>query len=257
MNQKNYNVCVQTCVTAYMQVSAIDPEDARSIVAEAFDLDEGFITAEILHRLHSYRKRLGFVSKFCATDEMDCSVEHSIFVNRENEETANQEQSVTLTIRSGDYYDDEPERYGRHDADDGCEDCEECEHRDECDHYTECNLCEDCRQPEEKCLLYLLGQPAELIPMSAVEECAAELGNQLVHECIPDTALFVTYNPCSILDVEDARYLIAPALVHGLVDNEPAPMTDEECVVAQKILTERTVTLTADGEEFHALKLFD
>ena len=103
----------------------------------------------------------------------------------------------------------------------------------------------------------VLNQPAELIPMSAVPECATELGTQLAHECIPDTALFITYNPCSILDVEDARYLIAPALVYGLVDNEPAPMTDVECAAAQKILAERTVTLTADGEEFHALKLFD
>ena len=253
MNQKNFNVYVQTTVTACMQVSAIDPEDARSIVAEAFDLNEGFITAEILHKLHGCRKQLGCISKFCATDAMDCSVEHTIFVDGENDETATQEQSVTLTIRAGDYYDSEPERYGRHDADE----CEDCEHRDECDYCTECTLCEDCIEQEEHCMLYLLGQPAELIPMSAIKECAAELGSQLVHECIPDTALFITFNPCSVLDVEDARYLIAPALVYGLVDNEPAPMTDQECVAAQKILAERTVSLTADGEEFHALKLFN
>ena len=244
-NLKEYQVMVDTSATALLTVRANSAEEARQILAQAFGTDDSFTTDMALRRMHGCRRMLGLVSHENARDELEVVIGNSIWIRGEKDDNSMDNRDTTFLIREGDDYDLDPDELSM------CGSCETCAFCEECP----CSS-EDC-EDEALCLLYLLNQPSELIPMSAVDECAAELGNQLVHECIPDTALFVTFNPCSILDVEDARYLIAPALVYGLVDGEPAPMTDEECATVQKILAERTVTLTADGEEFHALKLWD
>lgn len=251
-NLKEFQALVDTSATALLTIRAESEEEAQQILAQAFGTNDSFATDMALRRMQGSRRMLGLVSPENARDELECVIGTSIWVRGPKNEHRHDNRDTRFLIREGDEYDLSPEDLAM------CEEC--CGCCALCEECAACCCCDDCAEDsvqEDLCMLYLLGQPAELIPMSAVEECAAELGNQLVHECIPDTSLFITYNPCSILDVEDARYLIAPALVYGLVDNEPAPMTDEECVVAQKILTERTVTLTADGEEFHALKLFD
>ena len=245
---KEYQAMVDTSATALLTVRATSAAEARQILAQAFGTDDSFTTDMALRRMQGNRRMLGLVSHENARDELEVVIGNSIWIRGEKDDNSMDNRDTTFLIREGDDYDLDPEALSMGDS---CECCE-C-----CAYYEECTCCCDDSDSEEKCLLYLLNQPAELIHMSAVPECAAELGTQLAHECIPDTALFITYNPCSILDVEDARYLIAPALVYGLVDNEPAPMTDEECATTQKLLAERTVTLTADGEEFHALKLFD
>jgi len=257
---KEFKVSVGTSATAIFTVQAMDIEDARQLVAEAFGLADGSHNDATLNRMHIPRMMIGALTPENALDEMKCILGQSITIDSADDDGFRDKQTTAITIREGDFYSTHPAPTFCQNFEpkcDDCDPCEDCEYSDDCEELADCVACESCRENEAVCLLYLLGQPAELIPMSAVEECATELGNQLAHECIPDTALFITYNPCSILDVEDARYLIAPALVYGLVDNEPAPMTDEECVAAQKILSARTVTLTADGEEFHALKLWD
>ena len=254
---KVFSICVETSTRSVFDVIAFDVEDARQIVSEAFGFETGFHTNDTLHQMHGKREMINFVAPNNELEEMECTVSHAIHVFGPDAMEAYENRESTVVIREGDFYSCDPEDSSVDDGAEECVDCKNCEDRNDCGYYAIHYLCEDCRQPDEKCLLYLLRQPAELIPMSSVEECSAELGTQLAHECIPDTALFITYNPCSILDVEDARYLIAPALVYGLVDNKPVAMNDEECAAAQKILAERTVTLTADGEEFHALKLWD
>lgn len=244
-NLNDYQVLVDTSATALLTVRATSAEQARQIIAQAFGTDTSFPTDMALRRMQGNRRMLGLVSPENTRNEMEVMIGNSIWIRGAKDDHSQDNRDTMFLIREGDEYDLTPENLSM------CDCCETCV----C--YGECSCGDEDSESEEVCLLYLLGQPAELIPMSAVEECAAELGNQLAHECIPDTALFITYNPCSILDVEDARYLIAPALVYGLEDNEPAPMTDEECAAIQKLLAERTVTLTADGEEFHALKLWD
>lgn len=242
---KKYQATVNISTTAMLTVQANNTEEARQILAQAFGTDSSFPSDLALRRMQGNRRMLGLVSPENARDEMEAVIGTSIWIHGKNDDNCLDNHHATFLIREGDEYDLDPDVLSLEDSCEGCA------------FYEECFCCDDDCEDEELCLLYLLNQPAELIPMSAVPDCAAELGNQLVHECIPDTALFITFNPCSILDVEDARYLIAPALVYGLEDNEPAPMTDEECAAIQQLLAERTVTLTADGEEFHALKLFD
>lgn len=245
---KEFKVSVGTCTTAIFSVQAMDVEDARQLVAEAFGLADGSYNDATLNRMHIPRMMIGALSPENTLNEMTCILGQSITIDSEDDDDFRDKQNTVITIREGDFY-------STHPAPSFCENfVEKCE---DCEDLPDCPCCETCFESEDLCLLYLLGQPAELIPMSAVEECATELGTQLAHECIPDTALFITYNPSSVLDVDNARYLIAPALVYGLSDNEPVPMTEQECVATQKLLAERTVTLTADGEEFHALKLFD
>ena len=245
---KEFKISVGTCTTAIFSVKAMDVEDARQLVAEAFGLADGSYNDATLNRMHIPRMMIGALSPENTLNEMTCILGQSITIDSEDDDDFRDKQNTVITIHEGDFY-------ATHPCPSHCENfVEKCE---DCAFSEECSCCDEDSEDEECCLLYLLGQPAELIPMSSVEECSAELGTQLAHECIPDTALFITYNPCSILDVEDARYLIAPALVYGLVDNKPVAMNDEECAAAQKILAERTVTLTADGEEFHALKLWD
>lgn len=244
-NLKDYQVLVDTSATALLTIRATSAEDARQIIAQAFGTNDSFTTDMALRRMQGNRRMLGLVSHENARDEMEVMIGNSIWVRGAKDDHSQDHRDTMFLIREGDEYDLTPEVLST------CDCCETCAF------YEECSCCDEDCESEELCLLYLLGQPAELIPMSAVKECSAELGNQLAHECIPDTALFLTYNPCSILDVENVRYLIAPALVYELVDGEPAPMSDEECVAAQKILADRTITLTADGEEFYALKLFD
>lgn len=244
-NLNDYQVLVDTSATALLTVRAASAEEARQIIAQAFGTDTSFPTDMALRRMQGNRRMLGLVSPENALDKMEVMIGNSIWIRGARDDHSQDNRDTMFLIREGDEYDLSPEDLSM------CDCCETCASYEGCP----CGN-EDC-ESEELCLLYLLNQPAELIPIDAVKECAAELGKKLVQECIPDTALFITYNPCSILDVEDARYLIAPALVCGLVDGEPAPMSDEECVTAQKILADRTITLTADGEEFHALKLWN
>ena len=257
---KEFNVAVRTNTTSIFSVKAMDMEDARQLVSAAFGFADGSHKDAELNRMHIPRTMIGALTPENALEEMECILMHSISIDGADDDCNRDKQTSVVTIREGDFYASHPAPTFCENFVDKCDDCDpcgDCEYSDVCEELPDCVACESCRENEALCLLYLLGQPAELIPMSAVKECAAALGNQLVHECIPDTALFITYNPCSVLDVEDARYLIAPALVYGLVDNEPVPMTEEECATIQKLLADRTVTLTADGEEFHALKLFD
>lgn len=237
-NLKDYQVLVDTSATALLTVRATSAEDARQIIAQAFGTDDSFPTDLALRRMQGSRRMLGLVSPENARDEMEVMLSNSIWVRGTGDDQCQDNRNTMFLLRKGDAYDMSLE-------DLSCDCCETCA------------CCDEERESDARCMLYLLNQPAELIPMESVAECAIELGKQLLREPIPGTALFITYNPCSILDVEDTRYLIAPALVYRLVDDAPAPMNDEECVTAQRILAERTVTLTADREEFHALKLWD
>ena len=244
-NLNEYQVLVDTSATALLTVRATSSEEAREIIAQAFGTDTSYQTDMALRRMQGNRRMLGLVSPANARDEMEVVIGNSIWIRGKEDDYSRDDRDTMFLIREGDEYDLTPE------------DLSMCDCRETYGCSGECSCWDEDSEREEVCLLYLLGQPAELIPMSAVEECATELGTQLAHECIPDTALFITYNPSSVLDVDNARYLIAPALVYGLSDNEPVPMTEQECVATQKLLAVRTVTLTADGEEFHALKLFD
>lgn len=248
---QEYSVCLDTSFTAYLKIQARDPEEARQIVSDAFAIEDGDLTAETLCLMNQYRNMIGFVSPHNAAKEIPCTVGHSVRISGAGGEHSKSDFTLSVMLREKDF--------DNSDTDHTCgdDDCPACSC---CDSHESSNCCpmqeSDSGNSTEKCMLYLLNKPAELIPMESVAECALELGKHLTHERIPGTPLFLTFNPCSILDVEDTRYLIAPALVYGLVNDEPVSMNDEECVTAQMILADRTVTLTADREEFHALKLW-
>lgn len=233
-NLEVFDVIVSSSISVNLKVRAENPEEARRVVADSFGIADNFESDLALRRMHCYRRLLAHNSPENTLTEMECDFTGEIHVEPKDGIGADDERHFAVVIQAGDVYDE--------DSEDPCV-------------VTPC--CEECRCCDELCMVYLLDQPAELIPVDALKRYADELGKNLETECIPDTALFLCYNPNSILDVDDARYLIAPALVYAMEDAEPAPMTDAEFVEAQRILSKRTVTLTADGEEFHALKLFD
>lgn len=229
-----FDVFVSTSSVVNLKIKAESPEEARRLIADSFGLADNFEADLVMRRMHCYRRLLAMNSPENSLKELEFDFTSEIHVEPKDNKVADEERRVTMVIREGDMYD--------LDVDDPC---------------VVSPCCEECGGCDELCMVYLLDQPAELIPVDALNRYADELGKDLETECIPDTALFLCYNPNSILDVDDARYLIAPALVYAVEDGEPAPMTDAEFVEAQQILSKRTVTLTADGEEFHALKLFD
>lgn len=229
-----FDVFISTSSVVNLKVRASTPEEARRLIAASFGLSDNFESDLTMRRMHCYRRLLAQNSPENTLETLEFDFTSEIHVEPKDNKVADEERHVTLVIREGDAYDT--------DMDDICE---------------AIPCCGECRCCDELCMVYLLDQPAELIPVDSLKRYADELGKALETECIPDTALFLCYNPNSILDVDDARYLIAPALVYAMEDGEPAPMTDAEFVEAQQILSKRTVTLTADGEEFHALKLFD
>lgn len=217
-----FDVVFNSTVHTLLRIQAKNPEEACQLASECFGLDNGFHNRMMLERMHAVRHILGAVSPDNYANQMECGIECEINVLNEGNDNASLSRSTFFILQEGDAFDPFSSPL-----------------------------------PDEVCLMYLLDKTPALIPFDQLDRYTDRLGHDWETADIPGTDLQMYYNPEAVLTVGDDRYLIGPAVVYAVEDKEPEPMTDAELVKARQLLTERTVTLCADGEDFYGLKLFD
>jgi hypothetical protein len=219
--KKYFDVCIEASRTVSRRLEAENAEEARRMVSCAFGFANGYDTHMAIHHLQDQLEILNEDFLEAPVEEMECTISNEVVITGTDGEDANESHQSTVVIRA-----------------------EEVSEEDE-------------DEEIDFCLMYLLDKEPELIPFDQLDEYADTFGEKPQAEEIGDTGCEIYYNPNAVLAVEGDRYLIGPAVVYAVEDDEAEPMTDAEIAETVKVLKDRTVRLCVDHEAFYALKLFE